>query len=218
MSIPVSMRTRLLFLLAVTASAAALAGPAPASAAEPSASAATNCGSVRTAGRMMTQIRASGVPCRKALWVAGRYGQLYTPFRAVTRPKGYRCTQKRYRRALRVFCTATSGRGEVSFYDPFQPVIGYSATRDCGSTRSRMADLRRIRATAVSCRTAKSLARKFGDSRLSPRGYVCKEKLTRVWTIATVTCSTGAKRVVFQAAWTRGMPLPAAPALPNAGA
>jgi hypothetical protein len=77
--------------------------------------------------------------------------------------------------------------------------------------------------------TAKTVAKRFARTRVEPKGYTCREKLSQPTptTSARVTCKNEGRSITFKVVWNGSVPggsgnsglpdsLPAAPALPNA--
>lgn len=77
----------------------------------------------------------------------------------------------------------------------------------------------KVTTNSGTCVTARTVAKKFARTRVAPSGYTCRERLSGpLLTTAQVKCTRPGRTITFKVVWTSGMPLPATPALPIAGA
>ncbi len=97
-----------------------------------------------------------------------------------------------------------------------------AAATACGSVSGVGNGTRVTNVTTSSggCTAAKLVAKRYARTRVAPAGYSCTGpvRMGSGAPSARVTCRRAGRTIRFKVVWTGAMPLPAAPALPSAGA
>ena len=103
----------------------------------------------------------------------------------------------------------------VAMLAAISPAPGVAATKRCGAVAGvgNGTKVTNVTASSGTCGVNKTLAKSFARTRVAPNGYRCKETFVAT-TTANVRCARAGRTITFRVAWTRAMPLPAAPAPP----